>query len=87
MRQQQQQPPRQQGKTSKGEGKGRGPNMPAELQGMAARTASGQNICFGYNTARGCNNADHGKACVRGLHVCCVPGCFNPHPMSKHKSA
>ena len=59
------------GKSKKG-GKGKGaPPMPKELQGKYHRTASGEPLCFGFNTSTGCphKNVKPGERCSRGWHL------------------
>ena len=65
-------------------GQGRGPRMPKELVGKAFVTASGKPICFGFNLVSGCKLSEPGKACPKGMHVCCEPGCFGMHSLLQH---
>lgn len=53
--------------------------VPPQLRGGKPVTASGQHICFNYNL-NGCDAAQPGEACPRGLHVCCK--CFKTHPFT-----
>lgn len=80
---------RQNQKGSKGKGKGKkgkSPPMPLELRGKYHRTASGQPICFAFNTVGGCSSGvKPGEACSRGLHVCMEPKCQKPHSLVDHK--
>ena len=39
-----------------------------------------EQLCFGYNTRRGCQHAGEGERCHHGLHVCCFKGCYGTHP-------
>ena len=73
----------------KNKGKGKDKNkasvrMPAELIGCTHETSDGNAICFGFNCQAGCALAAAGQWCTRGLHVCCLPGCFGPHPKWHH---
>ena len=72
------------GKGSSGAGAGpvedaAGTFIPKRLRPGVSRTAGGTHICFGYNLGS-CTEAAHGASCYRGLHVCCRPGCEQPHP-------
>lgn len=74
----------------KGKGKGKkgksSPPLPLELRGKYHRTASGQPICFAFNTAGGCSSGvKPGEACPRGLHVCMEPKCQKPHSLVDHR--
>ena len=70
---------------SKGKGKSRVPAMPEELRGMYYRTSTGDPICFGYNTKKGCaSNTTPGERCARGLHVCAKPRCQQAHAAFEH---
>ena len=43
-------------------------------------------ICFGYNTSKGCDQAEPGMRCPRGWHVCAFKGCFaGDHSYPEHK--
>jgi hypothetical protein len=73
-------------KSPKGEGKGS--SMPAELKGMHSRTPADHEIpnaplCFGFNLAAGCKlpMSREGRGCAKGLHLCCRPKCYLPHPL------
>ena len=84
---------------SKGQGKGRGRGggrggkggrglerlMPSELRGKTPTTAAGERICWSYNMKKGCSNAPDGGRCSHGMHVCCQPGCEQPHPLTQHR--
>ena len=81
------------GKQDKGKVKGKGKEgkkrgaliVPAELlPGGVAQTADGDPICFGYNTAAGCEHADDGQRCGRGWHICAFDGCHEVHPYCEH---
>ena len=76
------------GKTKgKGKGKSSAPSMPAELRGKWYKNAQGEPLCFGYNTAAGCQHSktvQDGERCPKGWHLCCEPRCQGPHPLSKH---
>ena len=67
---------------SKAKAKDRDGPRPRELLHCVARTPAGENICFGYNLARGCPN---GADCQKGKHVCARPGCFQNHSQVDHK--
>ena len=61
---------------SKGKGKGKGAvRMPAELSEGVPSTTRGLPICFDHNLGRCQRPVANGK-CDRGLHVCCIKGCF-----------
>ena len=69
------------GKGKKGKGKGKSSPrtpMPVALIGMHPRTPQGEDICYSFNLNK-CKN----KNCTR-KHVCCVPGCYQPHPQTEH---
>lgn len=68
-------------KGGKGKGKTTRTPMPAALIGTHSRTPAGEDICFSYHLNR-CKN----KNCAR-KHVCCIPGCYQPHPQSGHKKS
>ncbi len=44
--------------------------MPWELIGMEPHTTNGARICFNHNLPKGCDKADEGGMCPKGLHVC-----------------
>jgi hypothetical protein len=69
------------GDKGKGRGKssGKASRMPNALKGMAEKTPSGDTICFAFNLST-CKN---GSSC-RHQHVCCKPGCFQPHSLQNH---
>ncbi len=68
---------------SKGKGKGRS-NVPRELIGKTTTMPDGTPICFNYNLG-GCNDAQPGDKCRRGLHVCAEPGCQSrTHALRRH---
>ena len=64
-----------------GQGKGKGPNMPKELVGMAHQDEQGKRICYGFNMSVGCKDASPGASCQRGRHVCCKPQCHGSHSL------
>ena len=69
----------------KGKGKkGKTPPMPAELKNKWHRTASGDPLCFGYNTSRGCDQARDGERCPKGWHLCAEPKCLQAHALPNH---
>lgn len=67
----------------KGKGKGKGKKktkgehvqtwVPPKLRGGRPTNQAGNPICFNYNL-EGCDAAQPGSACPRGLHICCK--CF-----------
>ena len=75
--------------TFKGKGKSKGSNnagIPHELLALgdvAASTPKGMRLCFGYNLKRFPHVVDKQK-CERGLHCCCIKGCFKSHPALDH---
>ena len=66
-----------QGKSS-GSGSGK---LPWQLKGCASATGDGARICFAYNID-GCNDAEAGGKCKKGMHVCAKKGCHDKHPYS-----
>ncbi len=70
------------GKGKKGKGKRRSKSehvqswVPPRLRGGKPVNAAGHAICFNYNLD-GCDAAQAGESCPRGLHVCCK--CFKQH--------
>ena len=73
------------GKGKKGKGKKRSKSehvqtwVPPRLRGGKPTNAAGQPICFNYNLD-GCDAAQPGESCPRGLHICCK--CFKNHPFN-----
>ena len=65
-------------KKSSGSGSGK---LPYQLKGCASATPDGARICFAYNIS-GCNDADDGGQCRKGVHVCAGKGCHQKHPYS-----
>ena len=73
----------------KGKGKGKGKRktkgehvqtwVPPKLRGGRPTNPAGSPICFNYNL-EGCDGAQPGSACPRGLHICCK--CFKAHPFT-----
>ncbi len=53
--------------------------VPPKLRGGKPTNPSGSPICFNYNL-EGCDAAQPGSACPRGLHICCK--CFKSHPFT-----
>ena len=53
--------------------------VPPKLRGGKPTNPAGNPICFNYNL-EGCDAAQVGSACPRGLHVCCK--CFKNHPFT-----
>ena len=69
----------------KGKGKkGKSPPMPAELRNKWHRTSSGDPLCFGYNTSKGCDQAKDGEKCAKRWHLCAEPRCLQAHPLPQH---
>ena len=73
---------------SKGKGKGRdkgkGKGTKSEVPtGCVSRLADGRNVCYGFNSARGCSNASivAGSRCRFGFHICGRLGCHGNHSM------
>ena len=72
----------QKGKKGKGKGKRKSKGehvqtwVPPKLRGGKPTNPAGHPICFNYNLD-GCDAAQPGSACPRGLHVCCK--CFKNH--------
>ena len=65
------------------------PSLPAELIGKAAVAADGRNMCYGFNMAAGCTQAQPGQKCSRGWHGCMEPladgtACGKPHCLANH---
>ena len=73
----------------KGKGKSKGSNnarIPLELLALgdvSATTPKGVRLCFGYNLKRCTHSVDKQK-CERGLHCCCMKGCYKTHPALDH---
>ena len=73
----------------KGKGKTKGNNnarIPHELLSLgavSATTPKGVRLCFGYNLKR-CPHPVDKQKCERGLHCCCMKGCYKPHPALDH---
>lgn len=67
----------------KGAGKGRGKGVPMPLllrmTGNEAVDENGQNICFAFNLAVGCDAAPPGARCPRGRHICVRVSCRLAH--------
>ena len=60
--------------------------MPPGLEGGIATNPDGVPLCFAYNLGA-CTRPAKGGRCARGLHLCCKPGCLQPHPMKLHPGA
>lgn len=73
----------------KGKGKSKGSNnarIPLELLALgevSATTPKGVRLCFGYNLKR-CPHPVDKQKCERGLHCCCMRGCYKTHPALEH---
>ena len=52
--------------------------LPRELIGKLSKF-NGRPICFSFNL-RTCSDVVNSEGCKRGLHICCQPGCQQPHP-------
>ena len=80
----------QKGKKGKGKGKRKTKGehvqtwVPPRLRGGKPTNPSGSPICFNYNLD-GCEAAQAGAACPRGLHICCK--CFKNHPFTGNHEA
>lgn len=55
--------------------------MPRLLIGGVPEDDEGHALCFGFNLGTCQVNGDK---CERGLHRCCKPKCFKPHPFVRH---
>ena len=65
------------GKKGSGKGsKGQSHSMP---EGCVTKTDQGKNLCFAYNSSRGCQQGKPGQRCGKGMHLCARPGCFGSH--------
>ena len=53
--------------------------VPPKLRGGRPTNPAGSPSCFNYNL-EGCDGAQPGSACPRGLHICCK--CFKAHPFT-----
>ena len=72
-------------KKGKGKGKkGKSPPMPAEFRNKWHRTGSGDPLCFGCNTSKGCDQGKDGEKCAKGWHLCAEPRCLQPHGLLSH---
>ena len=69
------------GGEKKGKGKGDKGGKP---DGCTARLEDGRNVCFGYNSYRGCKhpNVAAGGRCRAGFHICGTKGCHQNHSMT-----
>ena len=56
--------------------------LPYQLRGCASATPDGSRICFAYNIG-GCNDADDGGQCRKGVHLCAGKGCHQKHPIRR----
>ena len=80
----------QKGKKGKGKGKRKTKGehvqtwVPPKLRGGKPTNPAGHPICFNYNLD-GCDAAQPGSACPRGLHICCK--CFKNHPFTGNHEA
>ena len=66
------------GKGTKGDAFQRVPTDLLKIGGCAS-TQKGNRLCFGYNL-KSCKLQVKQQKCDRGLHLCCIRGCFKPHP-------
>eukprot|EP00435_Cladocopium_sp_Y103_P051902 s1922_g16.t1 len=72
------------GKTkSKGSNNARIPHELLALGEVSATTPKGTRLCFGYNLKR-CPHPVDKQKCERGLHCCCMRGCYKQHPALDH---
>ena len=55
--------------------------MPRLLIGGVPEDDEGHALCFGFNLGT-CQVT--GDRCDKGLHRCCKPKCFKPHPFVRH---
>ena len=73
----------------KGKGKSKGSNnarIPHELLALGdvvASTPKGLRLCFGFNLKRCPYGVDKQK-CERGVHCCCIKGCYKSHAALDH---
>ncbi|CAK9003128.1 Uncharacterized protein SCF082_LOCUS7605 [Durusdinium trenchii] len=82
-----QEPPvKKQRQDEKGRGKGRQKGdtfqrVPTDLLklGGVATTSKGHRLCFGFSL-KTCKLPVSNQKCDRGLHLCCIKGCFKNHP-------
>lgn len=56
--------------------------VPPKLRGGRPTNPAGSPSCFNYNL-EGCDGAQPGSACPRGLHICCK--CFKAHPFTGNR--
>ena len=81
---------RQAKREAKGKGKGKTTGPDGVLKpGKSAkknvtRTKAGKPLCFAYQRASGCDKAKDGEVCPRGIHLCWIRDCEEPHPGCKH---
>lgn len=68
---------------SKGSGGARIPHELLSLGEVSAATPKGARLCFGYNLKR-CPHPVDKQKCERGLHCCCMKGCYRQHPALDH---
>ena len=68
---------------SKGKDKGKSSGKNGPPSGCVPRLPDGRNVCFGYNSARGCSahNVEPGGRCRFGFHICGRAGCHANHSM------
>ena len=72
-------------KKGKGKGrKGKAPPMPVELRKKWHRTTNGDPLCFGFNTAKGCEQAQARERCNKGWRLCAEPKCLQAHSLLNH---
>ena len=58
----------------------KGPRMPKGLIGMCSATPDGVLICYGWNLGT-CQDAKAGDKGSKGIHLCCLPKCFQKHAL------
>ena len=71
-------------KAKEGKGGKEGKGVKGKLKKTVTRNSEGKNLCFGHQKEKGCPDATDGEACKRGLHLCWVRDCQEPHPGYKH---
>ena len=64
------------GKGKKGQCPGVGVGVPQALKHGVSSTGKGNPICFDHNLGK-CTRPVKMNRCQRGLHICCMKGCFS----------
>ena len=81
---------RQAKREAKGKGKGKTTGPDGVLKpGKSAkknvtRTKAGKPLCFADQRVSVCDKAEDGEVCPRGIHLCWIRDCEEPHPGCKH---